>query len=167
VKYVYYLFILTLAVVAQLVLGDLIAVMGVKPDLIIITLCYISMREGRRRGVIWGFTAGVVEDLLSHSLLGAGALARSVSTFMAGTLLSERAFHHSYQASFRGMGIALLNNVILFIMLALGEQWTPAVLWQRILFSTLYTELATLILFALISQETWEKLYKTDSLPFM
>jgi rod shape-determining protein MreD len=167
VKYLYYLFILTSAVVAQLVLGDLIAIMDVIPDLIIIALCYISMREGRRRGMVWGFAAGLAEDLLSHSLLGAGAMARSVSAFMAGTLLSERTFHHSYEAGFRVMEIALLNNLILFIMLALGEQWTPGALWWRILFSTLYTELATLILFALISQETWEKLYKTDSLPFV
>lgn len=166
-KYFYYFFILLLALVMQLALGDLLAIRGVKPDLPIIALCYLSMREGRRRGVIVGFIVGLVEDLLSHSLIGAGALARSVSAFMAGTLLSEHAFHHSYEASFRVMGIALLNNLLLFTMLALGEQWTASVLGWRILLSTVYTEVITLILFALISQETWEKLYRTDSPPFI
>jgi rod shape-determining protein MreD len=167
VKYIFYSALLILALVGQLALGDLLAIQGVKPDLIIIALCYISMREGRRRATVWGFIAGLVEDLLSPSLLGAGVLARSVSAFVAGTFLSERAFHHSYAAAVRVMGIALLNNVLLFTVLSLGGPWMPAVLWLRILFSTLYTELATLILFALISQETWERLYKTDSLPFI
>ncbi|OPZ71825.1 MAG: rod shape-determining protein MreD [bacterium ADurb.Bin478] len=166
-RYLFYLFLIGLALVVQVTLGDLFAVRGVKPDLCIIALCYISMREGRRRAVVWGFSAGLVEDLLNHALLGPGALARSVASFAAGTFLSEHAFHHSYQASFRVMGIALLNNVVLFAVLSLIENWSSGVLWWRILFSTLYTELVTLILFSLISQETWEKLYKADSDPFV
>jgi rod shape-determining protein MreD len=165
-RYLFYLFILILALVGQLALGDLFAIHNVKPDLCIIALSYISMREGRARGTLWGFGAGLVEDLLSHGLLGAGALARSVAAFAAGTFLSERAFHHSYEASLRVMGIALLNNIILFLMLGVGEQWHAGMMISRMLFSTLYTELATLILFALISQETWEKLYKADASPF-
>ncbi len=54
------------------------------PDLTLIILVYISIRYGSLHGQIGGFTAGLVEDVLSLSPLGFNSLLRMITGQFAG-----------------------------------------------------------------------------------
>jgi rod shape-determining protein MreD len=164
-KYLIYSFILGLALIVQLTLGDLLAIQTIRPDLLLIALVYISMREGRRYGAIWGFLAGLAEDILLGGLLGARTLARSVSCFLAGTLMFNRSFRHSYEASFTVAILAFVNNLILYGLVTTGQSGFLQGSLAFVLFPALYTEILALIIFAFIPESTWEQMYRARPKP--
>lgn len=72
---------------AQLYLAEAMEVWQIRPDFILVLLVYISARYGRIPGILFGFTAGLLQDAMgSLSVLGANALAKSVIGYTLGTL---------------------------------------------------------------------------------
>jgi len=51
-----------------------LALWGVFPDLPALVVVSWSLLEGRRRGIVWGFIAGVIVDLFSGAPFGAATL---------------------------------------------------------------------------------------------
>ncbi len=76
--------ILSLSVVLQSTLFGYIAIQGVKPDLCTIILVFIALRTGSMVGQISGFTAGIVQDVLSLTPLGFFALIRTMIGYFYG-----------------------------------------------------------------------------------
>ena len=58
--------------------------LNITPDLVIIVVVYIAIKEGKIGGTIAGFIAGILIDFLSGSFLGLQALSYSISAFVAG-----------------------------------------------------------------------------------
>lgn len=75
---------LALAVLIQSTLLHWVALRGVKPDLALIILIFISTRKGSLTGQAAGFISGLVEDFLSLSPLGFHAFVRTVVGFVYG-----------------------------------------------------------------------------------
>jgi rod shape-determining protein MreD len=57
---------------------------GIKPDLFLFAVCYLSLRGGETRGAIIGFALGLLEDSLSLSPLGMKALSFALVGFLLG-----------------------------------------------------------------------------------
>ena len=75
---------LTASLLLQSTVFKYIAIFGVKPDLSLVILVFISLRGGRTVGQVSGFTAGILEDFLSFPPLGFHALIRTIIGFLFG-----------------------------------------------------------------------------------
>jgi rod shape-determining protein MreD len=85
--------VLTMAVCILLqstILGR-VAIRGVRPDLALIVLIFVSMRRGPMVGQVSGFATGFLEDLMNVSPLGFHSLLRTVIGYVYG-LLSGNVF---------------------------------------------------------------------------
>ena len=78
-----YIIPLIIALLAQLFLSNVLSIRGVKPDFIIIFMIYFALNQGSFRGVVTGFTLGLVISIfdsspeigvlpLTYSILGYG-----------------------------------------------------------------------------------------------
>jgi rod shape-determining protein MreD len=85
--------VLTMAVciLLQSTILNRVAIRGVRPDLALIVLIFVSMRRGPMVGQVSGFATGFLEDLMNVSPLGFHSLLRTVIGYMYG-LLSGNVF---------------------------------------------------------------------------
>ncbi|MCX6154002.1 MAG: rod shape-determining protein MreD [Candidatus Kapabacteria bacterium] len=70
---------------AHVMLIDFISIGNITPDLLLILVVWISLREGQFIGIFAGFIIGFLFDLLSYdALFGTNSLAKTVAAFIAG-----------------------------------------------------------------------------------
>jgi rod shape-determining protein MreD len=129
-KFLRYFLVFIALTVVQTTLCRLIAVKGVQPDLILIFIVYLSMKEGAMAGILCGFLAGLFFDVYSPQHLGAGSLAKSIVGYLSG-LLDERnitlddkykmlvlfiaaLFHDTVTASFAYGPAAAFKTILVF-----------------------------------------------------
>ena len=62
---------------------------NIAPDLVVIALAYIGAKEGKIHGMLFGFFAGLLVDILSGSFFGLSALSYSLAAFIAGFFMTE------------------------------------------------------------------------------
>jgi rod shape-determining protein MreD len=72
------------AFVLQTTLAPSVAILTVKPDLIIIVLFLMAMKTGIMPAVFIGFAIGLGQDLYTPGILGQNALAKTIAGFAAG-----------------------------------------------------------------------------------
>jgi len=75
---------LALCILLQSTLLNRIAIKGVRPDLALIVLVFVSMRRGSMVGQVSGFAAGFFEDLMNVSPLGFHSLMRTLIGYLYG-----------------------------------------------------------------------------------
>ncbi len=75
---------ISVCVLLQSTLLNRIAIRGVRPDLALIVLIFVSMRRGSMVGQISGFAAGIFEDLMNVSPLGFHSLMRTLIGYLYG-----------------------------------------------------------------------------------
>jgi rod shape-determining protein MreD len=81
------------------------AVLGVKPDLLMILLFFFCIRHGSMPGVFVGFFLGLTQDLYSPALLGQNALTKTIIGACIG-LFNEKVMRTD----------AMVKTIILFVM---------------------------------------------------
>lgn len=89
--------VLVTALLLQTVVAPVVAIAGVAPDLVVLTVLVLALIEGPGTGMRYGFAAGLALDLLATGdaivgtsalvLLGAGYVAGAVRPFLTGSLL--------------------------------------------------------------------------------
>ena len=147
-------------VVAHSLLGDLIAVGGVVPDLPLVAIVYVALRYGQIPGTLAGFGTGLALDLLSggDGVMGLSALAKTVAGFLAGYFYSETKAQQllgGYEFIILVGSAAVVHNVLYFVVLLQGTDigWTLAILRYGIP-SALYTAAVALIPMFIISRRS-------------
>jgi rod shape-determining protein MreD len=88
---VYTLLALVICILLQSTVFRYIALRGVRPDLALLVLVFVSMRRGSMVGQVSGFLSGFLEDLMNVSPLGFHSLMRAVIGYLYG-LLSGNVF---------------------------------------------------------------------------
>jgi rod shape-determining protein MreD len=83
--------VLVICILLQSTIFRYIALRGVRPDLALLVLVFVSMRRGSMVGQVSGFATGFLEDLMNVSPLGFHSLLRTVIGFLYG-LLSGNVF---------------------------------------------------------------------------
>jgi len=73
----------------QLVVIPLVSIDAITPNLIIILICFFTLKYGQMYGTLLGFVFGFIFDLISGSLLGAFMLSFTISGFIAGYFFNE------------------------------------------------------------------------------
>jgi rod shape-determining protein MreD len=75
---------LVVAVLLQSTILGMIAIGGVRPDLALVILVFVSLRRGSMVGQVSGFASGILEDFMSVSPLGFHPLMRAVIGYLYG-----------------------------------------------------------------------------------
>lgn len=76
-------------ILVQLIIVPLISIYEIVPQLILVLLVYYTMTGGQIYGMILGFITGILFDVFSGGILGASALAMTISMFILGYFYNE------------------------------------------------------------------------------
>jgi rod shape-determining protein MreD len=82
---------LAICILLQSTILGRVAIRGVRPDLAMLVLVFVSLRRGPMVGQVSGFASGFLEDLMNVSPLGFHSLLRTVIGYLFG-LLSGNVF---------------------------------------------------------------------------
>ncbi len=73
--------------ILQTTLAEFIAALaGAKPDLILLVVLSLGLSRGKRAGIGYGWLLGLIQDVLSGSLLGQNALSKGIIGYLTGVL---------------------------------------------------------------------------------
>jgi rod shape-determining protein MreD len=88
-RYIAYATVALLLSVATVVLVPFIAIEGIVPDVMLIWAIWVALNEGQMIGMIAGFGAGLLFDVVSADVIGSNALAKVIAVFIAGYFYLE------------------------------------------------------------------------------
>lgn len=138
-----------LLIALQSTLVNYLALGGIAPDLLLIWVVIIALREGQLKGTIWGFAIGLVADLVSGGFLGLSALTKTIGGFIAGYFYNENKTRQtlgSYRLLAIMLFVGLVHNILYFIIFTRGAEISIADAVLRFgLISTLYTTTVTIL----------------------
>ncbi len=148
-RYLRYTFITILLVVLQVTIVPFIAIEGVRPDLLLIYVVIISLREGQIPGTIAGFAVGLISDLAVGEFIGLGALTKTGAGFIAGYFYNEMSPLQSlgnYKFLFIVALAGVLHNFVYHMLFLQGLPLTFAeITGKYVLGTTVYTLAVALI----------------------
>jgi len=110
-------------IVVQANLPDIISIRGIAPDLLLIFIVYLAVKEGQMYVLPWGFFLGLVLDLSTGTVIGLSALSKTVAAFTAGFFYSENKIAMilgTYRFLLFVLIAAFIHNAIYFAVFTLG-----------------------------------------------
>lgn len=129
-------------------------VLGVKPELMLLTVLAWSLLRGVEEGLVWAFLGGLMLDLFSGGPLGASALALLVVSFLSG--LTEGSVTRTSFVLPMGTALAgtLLYQSLFLLIIRLTRGTVP---WTDSLFRVTLPSLAvnTLLMPAMFQALAW------------
>lgn len=122
-KIIKYIFLSFLILILQLIISRLLSLGGITPDLLIIWIVYLSLRQGQTQAILWGFSIGLIYDFLIGDFIGLSAFTKMLAGFMAGYFYNENKLHlilGSYRFLLIVFFSSLIHNVIYFMIFTKG-----------------------------------------------
>ena len=117
IRYIIYAIVLLLLSVIHLTMMDFISVAGITPDLIIILIVWIALKEGHFPAIIAGFVCGLFLDIISLDVIGTNALSKLLVGFIAGFFYRMGAADSiigSYRFIIIVLSCAVAHNLVYF-----------------------------------------------------
>lgn len=122
---------------------------GITPDILMIWIVYIALMSGQMHGIIWGFSVGVVFDLVTGNFIGLSALTKTICGFVAGYFFNENKTIltlRSYRFVIIVLIVSLVHNTIYFVIFTQGTDiGFIRAIFQFGLATALYTSILTLL----------------------
>ena len=104
-------------VVLQAALGDMPAIFGVKPSLVMVAVYAFSITGGEARGTVYGIAAGFALDCLSGGIMGVFLSGYALAGYLAGRI-GKRVFNIGDSANFAGiLGVSLAQCIYTAVLL--------------------------------------------------
>jgi rod shape-determining protein MreD len=133
-----YILVSLLLLLLSTTLVKFLAISEIVPDILLVWIVYVAIREGQIAGMTAGFLLGLVVDLLSgpDGMTGVSALAKTVAGFLAGYFYNENKTLQTlggYQFIVAIGVVSLVHNVIYFLIFLQG---TDMSWWRMILVYT-------------------------------
>ena len=103
---------------------EMVSLRGIAPDLLLIFIAYLAVREGQMYALPWGFALGLVLDLTSGTVVGLSALSKSVAAFTAGYFYSDNMVSmtlSTYRFLIVVLVSAFVHNAVYFTVFTLGS----------------------------------------------
>jgi rod shape-determining protein MreD len=130
-----YILVSLLLLLLSTTLVKFLAISEIVPDILLVWIVYVAIREGQIAGMTAGFLLGLVVDLLSgpDGMTGVSALAKTVAGFLAGYFYNENKTLQTlggYQFIVAIGVVSLVHNVIYFLIFLQG---TDMSWWRMIL----------------------------------
>lgn len=132
-----YLFMVMLAILGILLQSTVfghIAIAGVTPDIILILVLFHSIFQGPRKGALFGFALGLLEDIFLGRFIGMNALTKGLTAGIVGWF-AQRAFSENLLVPIISLFCgSILNELFFFIAGRLiGLNWSFELLvWRAI-----------------------------------
>lgn len=121
---------------------------NITPDLVLLVLVYISLKEGKIWGMTSGFSAGLVIDLLAGTFLGLLSLAYTIACFITGNFKDDEEKNLKSLNFILITGLAsLITNFLyfeIFFQSVASAMSGLEVVYKYILPSSLYTMLISM-----------------------
>lgn len=156
-KYIKYAIIFLIVLVIDLNVIDLISIKGITPDIVLIYLIFISLREPQTTSTIIGFTAGLVQDLFSLSMLGLSSLTKSVSCFITSFFQRSKGIYSLLQLTIIFFIVTIIHDRIYQFIYLLGSDQK---LFKSFLYHSvpkaIYTTIIALIMNFIFGRVLWE-----------
>jgi rod shape-determining protein MreD len=147
----------------QLVVGERMAVLGIRPDLVVLIIVLLGLRRGPVAATLLGFLLGFLQDLLEPSTLGMNMLAKSCTGYavgkLSGNLLVGGLFLH---ASLVGIALLLHDLIYLLVYTRLDPARFFGMFAAQSLPAALYTALCAFVVLALASALAGGKLFAEE-----
>lgn len=143
---------LILALLVQTSYLDEIAIKGIRPDLVLLLLVYISIVHGQIPGTIFGFLAGLLQDVYSPAPLGLNALCKSIIGFLVGYTRGGIIEESLLARGFIIFGATIFHDLVYFLIFSwkdLRDYFT--LILRYTLPAAAYTTLVGVILFQIAS----------------
>jgi len=142
-----YVCLLAASVLLQLTFVPFFSINGATPDVILIVIMIVSIREGRIWGVICGFIMGLCFDFFGTGFVGVSSLANSVAAFSAGFLRTTQLERRLVTLYSILLGTIFVHDVFYFTIQRLGSYVNY---WDLFLHDILPQSLYTLVFVAII-----------------
>jgi len=108
----YYIFLLYVALAAQAIFFT-----GIKPDLVLIIVCYYALKYGRTKGVCYGAFAGLLIDTVNGFILGPHMLSKLLAGFFLKTVRENLFQWNIYINAVAMVVFSFINIVIVYMCL--------------------------------------------------
>lgn len=140
-----YILISLLLILVTTTLLKFLSISEIVPDILLVWIVYIAIREGQIPGVIAGFLLGLLVDFLSgpDGMMGLSALTKTVGGFLAGYFYNENKTLQTlggYKFILAIGVVSLVHNVIYFLIFLQG---TDIPSWRMIMSYGLPTTIYT------------------------
>ncbi len=140
-----------LVVVVQALVARFLVVVDIVPDLVLLWIVYIAVREGQLAATTAGFLLGLIIDLLSgqDGMLGLSTLSKTVGGFVAGYFFSEGKTYQTLGGSRFIIAVAIVSVVHNGLYFVIFLQGTDIGWWEILLRygipTALYTSVVALV----------------------
>jgi len=125
------------ALVLQTTVLDFIRIAGVKPDLVLLLVTFNGFLQGSREGSFFGFTGGLLQDLLLGGNIGHNAMAAAAAGYVAGFFGSKVYKDNFLIVIAVTMITTLAGQVVYYLLLSFLGIFIP--LWHALVFIMLPT----------------------------
>ena len=140
-----------LFIVVDSTLVKFLAIGNSVPDILIVWIVYVAIREGQIAGTTAGFLIGLTMNLTgtTNGMLGLAALAKTFAGFTAGYFYNENKVNNTlggYQFIVIVGVASMVHNIVYFIIFLQGSElsWMQSVLYYGIP-ATAYTATVALL----------------------
>jgi rod shape-determining protein MreD len=151
-----------LFILLQTTVVRFLSIERIVPDILLIWVVFIAVRQGQTAGTLAGFLIGLVVDFLSGAdgMLGLASLSKTVAGFVAGYFYDEHKTFQTlgaYQFLIIVAVASVLQNVIYFVIFLQG---TDIGWWGAIVLYGLPTSFYTVVV-ALLPMFAYARRYLT------
>lgn len=137
-----------LLLVAQVTVVNLLAIKGIRPDLLLIYLILLTFKEGRIAGTISGFFLGLTYDAYAADFIGLSALTKSATAFIVAYFPKEMMGRGFFYVGGVLLGCSFFHDFIYSFIYSLGSQTNFInLVFRYVIFSSLYTTFLGLIIY--------------------
>ncbi len=88
-----------------------LSIAGFLPDILLIWVVYVAVRQGQMEATITGFLVGLLQDAVSMQFFGLGALTKTIAGFVAGYFYSENSTEQTL-GSYRFLTIIVVSSFV-------------------------------------------------------
>lgn len=157
-RFLRYVIIGAIVLVIQRLGDDFFTISSVAPQFILLYVVYVSMREGQMAGMINGFIAGLLNDLITTHFIGYTAFLGVIAAFVAGFFYKES----DIELVGRTLNFSWVSSLSIFIaqifslpLIQSGSDLNYFYLFLKFTFGvTIYTAVFSLILIFSIGRKT-------------
>lgn len=116
-------------------------------DFVLVGVVYAALAWGPVAGILAGTLGGLVQDALSHAVLGTGGLVKTVIGFFAGVFGAQFIVARPVARTMVVAGATVASRVFSLLLAGVMYQHWPAVAWPAILEEVLLNTIFGLVAF--------------------
>jgi len=116
-------------------------------DLVLVGVIYAAIYWGPTAGILGGTVGGLLQDLLSHGIVGVGGLAKTLVGFAAGTLSAQFIVTRAAARTVVVVAGTVAHRLLVIALYALIDQRWPGIPWAALLSETVLNAAVALAAF--------------------